>query len=320
MNSHLTPSPSPVTVKDPVCGMSVDPETARHHVEAQGATVYFCSARCLGKFVADPGAYQAKPEPPRAAASGGALYTCPMHPQIRQVGPGVCPICGMALEPVTVTADSGPNPELADMTRRFWVGLALALPVFVLEMGAHVMGHGRWVPAQISSWIQFALSTPVVLWAGWPFFTRGWTSLVTRKLNMFTLIAMGVGVAYGYSLFGVFAPGLFPPAFRGAMGAVPVYFEAAAVIIVPRARAGRRGACMRRRWWGSPVIVIGARNRVAAKPVPQITTSASCSVPSPVRTPPASRAVTCSVTTSTCSRARAGYQSLEKSSRLHPIG
>ncbi|WP_426029666.1 heavy metal translocating P-type ATPase [Caulobacter sp. DWP3-1-3b2] len=231
MNSHPIPSPS-TAVKDPVCGMSVDPETARHHVEAQGATVYFCSAGCLGKFVADPGAYQAKPEPPRATASGGALYTCPMHPQIRQVGPGVCPICGMALEPVTVTVDSGPNPELADMTRRFWVGLALALPVFVLEMGAHVMGHGRWVPAQISSWIQFALSTPVVLWAGWPFFTRGWTSLVTRKFNMFTLIAMGVGVAYGYSLFGLFAPGLFPPAIRDAMGGVPVYFEAAAVITV----------------------------------------------------------------------------------------
>jgi Cu+-exporting ATPase len=155
-----------------------------------------------------------------------------MHPQIRQVGPGVCPICGMALEPITVTSDSGPSPELTDMTRRFWVGLALALPVFVLEMGAHLMGHGRWVPAQASSWIQFALSTPVVLWAGWPFFTRGWTSLVTRKLNMFTLIAMGVGVAYGYSLFGLLAPGLFPPAFRDAMGAVPVYFEAAAVITV----------------------------------------------------------------------------------------
>jgi Cu+-exporting ATPase len=230
MNSHLIPSPSPVAVKDPVCGMSVDAETAHHHVEVRGATVYFCSARCLDKFVADPEAYQAKPAPPRATASDGTLYTCPMHPQIRQVGPGVCPICGMALEPITVTADSGPNPELADMTRRFWVGLALALPVFVLEMGAHVVGHGRWVPTQTSSWIQFALSTPVVLWAGWPFFMRGWTSLVTRKLNMFTLIAMGVGVAYGYSLFGLFAPGLFPPAFRDAMGAVPVYFEAAAVI------------------------------------------------------------------------------------------
>lgn len=232
MNSRLIPSPPPVAAKDSVCGMSVDPQTARHHVEARGATVYFCSARCLGKFVADPEGYQAKPQPPQDAASDGALYTCPMHPQIRQVGPGVCPICGMALEPVTVTIVSGPNPELADMTRRFWFGLALALPVFILEMGAHLMGHGRWVPAQISSWVQFALSTPVVLWAGWPFFVRGWTSLVTRKLNMFTLIAMGVGVAYGYSLFGLLAPGLFPPAFRDTMGVVPVYFEAAAVITV----------------------------------------------------------------------------------------
>ena len=232
MNSQWVPSSATVTVKDPVCGMSVDPETTSHHVEAWGATVYFCSARCQAKFVADPESYRAKRSRPQATASGGTLYTCPMHPQIRQVGPGVCPICGMALEPVTVSADSGPNPELADMTQRFWVGLALALPVFLLEMGAHVMGHARWVPAQLSSWIQFALSTPVVLWAGWPFFTRGWTSLVTRKLNMFTLIAMGVGVAYVYSLFGLFAAGLFPPAIRDAMGGVPVYFEAAAVITV----------------------------------------------------------------------------------------
>ncbi|CAN5587672.1 heavy metal translocating P-type ATPase [soil metagenome] len=170
--------------------------------------------------------------PPPALPPGALFYTCPMHSQIRQIGPGVCPICGMSLEPVTVSADDGPNPELADMNRRLWVGLVLALPVFVLEMGAHVMGHDRWVPVHVSNWIQFALSTPVVLWAGWPFFARGWTSLATRKLNMFTLIAMGVGVAYGYSLFGLFAPELFPPTFRDAMGAAPVYFEAAAVITV----------------------------------------------------------------------------------------
>ena len=172
-----------------------------------------------------------KAEAPTPAAEG-RVYTCPMHAQIRQVGPGVCPICGMALEPLTVAADSGANPELVDMTRRFWVGLVLTLPVFILEMGAHVMGHGRWVPAQLSNGIQFALSTPVVLWAGLPFFQRGWTSLVTRKLNMFSLVAMGVGVAYGFSLFGLFAPGLFPPAFRDSMGMAPVYFEAAAVITV----------------------------------------------------------------------------------------
>ena len=179
--------------------------------------------------------HRAEPNPKAEAptpAAEGRVYTCPMHAQIRQVGPGVCPICGMALEPLTVAADSGANPELVDMTRRFWVGLVLTLPVFILEMGAHVMGHGRWVPAQLSNGIQFALSTPVVLWAGLPFFQRGWTSLVTRKLNMFSLVAMGVGVAYGFSLFGLFAPGLFPPAFRDSMGMAPVYFEAAAVITV----------------------------------------------------------------------------------------
>ncbi|MDB5458672.1 MAG: copper-translocating P-type ATPase, partial [Caulobacteraceae bacterium] len=152
--------------------------------------------------------------------------------EVRQVGPGSCPICGMALEPATVTADSGPNPELADMSRRFWIGLALALPVFVLEMGGHLLGHAFMLPARTSHWIQFALATPVVLWAGWPFFQRGWTSLVSRRLNMFTLIAMGVGVAWTYSVVAVLAPGLFPPAFRDASGAVPVYFEAAAVITV----------------------------------------------------------------------------------------
>ncbi|HEY0436011.1 MAG TPA: copper-translocating P-type ATPase [Phenylobacterium sp.] len=154
-----------------------------------------------------------------------------MHPQIRQAGPGSCPICGMALEPETVTADVGPNPELTDMSRRFWVALVLTAPVFALEMGGHLTGV-MMLMGRTSSWIQLALSTPVVLWAGWPFFVRGWTSLLTRKLNMFTLIAMGVGVAWIYSLAAVLAPGAFPPAFRDASGAVPVYFEAAAVITV----------------------------------------------------------------------------------------
>ena len=161
------------------------------------------------------------------------IYTCPMHPQIRQTSPGACPICGMALEPVTVTADAGPNPELADMTRRFWVALVLAVPVFVLEMGGHLGGAMTiLVPHRVSNWVQFALATPVVLWAGWPFFQRGWASLVHRSLNMFTLIAMGVGVAWLYSVVAIFAPGAFPAAFRDASGAVPVYFEAAAVITV----------------------------------------------------------------------------------------
>ncbi|MFI4977029.1 MAG: copper-transporting P-type ATPase [Caulobacterales bacterium] len=172
----------------------------------------------------------ARPAAPAAAA--GTIYTCPMHPQVRQVGPGSCPICGMALEPETVTADSGPNPELADMSRRFWIGLALAVPVFVLEMAGHIPGLKLPLGHAISNWIQFALATPVVLWAGFPFFQRGWASIVSRNLNMFTLIAMGVGVAWTYSVVAVLAPGAFPPAFRDMGGTVPVYFEAAAVITV----------------------------------------------------------------------------------------
>ena len=164
----------------------------------------------------------------------GAIYTCPMHPQIRQPGPGNCPICGMTLEPLTVTAEAGENHELADMTRRFWIGLALALPVFVLEMGGHVpaLGLHALVSPQLSTWIQFALSTPVVLWAGWPFFARAWASVVHRSLNMFSLIALGTGSAYLYSLFATFAPGLFPATFHTMGGTVAVYFEAAAVITV----------------------------------------------------------------------------------------
>ncbi|MBX9828681.1 MAG: copper-translocating P-type ATPase, partial [Xanthobacteraceae bacterium] len=155
---------------------------------------------------------------------------CPMHPEIRQEGPGSCPICGMALEPELPSADTGPNPELADMTRRFWIGLALSVPVVVLEMGGHLFGH--LVAQPLSNWLQFLLATPVVLWAGWPFFERGWQSLVTRNLNMFTLIAIGTGVAWLYSVVAVLAPQAFPPAFRDAQGAVAVYFEAAAVITV----------------------------------------------------------------------------------------
>ncbi|EDX80464.1 copper-translocating P-type ATPase [Brevundimonas sp. BAL3] len=162
----------------------------------------------------------------------GAIYTCPMHPEIRQEGPGSCPICGMALEPETVTAEAPPNHELIDFTRRFWVGLVLTLPVFALEMGGHLANLHMFIPGQMSNWIQFALATPVVLWCGWPFFERGWTSLRTRRLNMFTLIAMGVGVAWLYSVVAVVAPTLFPPAFLKADGSAPVYFEAAAVITV----------------------------------------------------------------------------------------
>jgi Cu+-exporting ATPase len=155
-----------------------------------------------------------------------------MHPQIRQVGPGNCPICGMTLEPVVSTAETEPSAELTDMTRRFWVGLALTLPVFVLEMGGHFLNLHAYIAPQMSNWVQFALASPVVLWAGWPFFVRGAQSLVTRNLNMFTLIAMGTGVAWLYSVVATFAPSLFPATFRNADNSVPIYFEAAAVITV----------------------------------------------------------------------------------------
>jgi Cu+-exporting ATPase len=162
---------------------------------------------------------------------GGTIYTCPMHPQIRQVGPGNCPICGMALEPDVATAETAPSAELADMRRRFWIALALTVPVFVLEMGGHLAGL-HIVSPQVSNWIQLALATPVVWWGGWPFFVRAWTSLRTRNLNMFTLIAMGTGVAFAYSVVATLAPGIFPATFRGPDGAVAIYFEAAAVITV----------------------------------------------------------------------------------------
>ncbi len=219
-------------VKDPVCGMTVDPAKTAHHAEHGGKTWHFCSAGCRAKFVADPERYLGPPAPP-ADAPEGTIWTCPMHPEIRQDHPGVCPICGMALEPATVTADSGPSPELTDMTRRFWIALALSIPVLVLEMGGHIFpAMHHFVPMSASVWVQLSLATPVVLWAGGPFFERGWASLRTRNLNMFTLIAMGTGVAWGYSVVATLAPDVFPPAFRSADGMVAVYFEAAAVIIV----------------------------------------------------------------------------------------
>jgi P-type Cu+ transporter len=219
---------NPASVLDPVCGMQVDPHTAVHRAEHAGHPYYFCSAGCRAKFVADPAAYLTDRAP--APVNEGAIYTCPMHPEVRQAGPGSCPICGMALEPETVTADSGPNPELADMTRRFAVALVLTLPVFALEMGGHMLGLHQWLGQQTSNWLQLLFATPVVLWAGWPFFERGWASVVSRNLNMFTLIAMGTGVAWIYSVAATVVPGLFPAALRGSDGAVAVYFEAAAVI------------------------------------------------------------------------------------------
>ena len=219
------------TARDPVCGMTVDPHTTQHRHEHAGRTYYFCSTGCRTKFAADPAKYLSPSAVVAEPVPEGTVYTCPMHPEVRQVGPGSCPICGMALEPELVSADHAPNPELADMTRRFWVGLALTIPIVVLDMGAHLAGV-HLVSQAASNWIQFALATVVVLWAGWPFFVRGWQSLLTRNLNMFTLIAMGTGVAYVYSTLATLAPGIFPAAFRGPDGAVPVYFEASAVITV----------------------------------------------------------------------------------------
>lgn len=216
---------------DPVCGMRVDPATTPHRHQRAGETFYFCSRGCRDRFVADPQRYLS-PAAPVTAQPDAGVYTCPMHPQVRQMGPGVCPICGMALEPEVVSAEARVNPELRDMSRRFWIGLALALPVLGLESAGHLARHVLPLSQTQSNWAQFFLATPVVLWSGWPFFVRGWASLRTRNLNMFTLIAIGVGLAWAYSVAAVLAPGVFPPAFRTAAGAVPVYFEAAAVITV----------------------------------------------------------------------------------------
>ena len=227
---HHHAAPAAGRAIDPVCGMTVDPATAKASADYKGDTYYFCCAGCKAKFVAAPEKFL-KPRAP-APVIEGAIYTCPMHPEIRQFGPGSCPICGMALEPEIATAETAPNPELIDMTRRFWIGLVLTVPVFVLEMGGHVFNLELLIAPSLSNDIQFAFATPVVLWAGWPFFVRGYQSLITRNLNMFTLIAMGTGVAYLYSLVAIFAPGIFPEAFRGHGGSPAVYFEAASMITV----------------------------------------------------------------------------------------
>jgi len=230
------PSSTATATKDPVCGMSVDPHAASHRAVHDGQEYFFCSDGCQAKFEADPRRYLTvaaeHPATPAVSPAGteATEYTCPMHAEIRQPAPGACPICGMALEPVTVTAGSGPSPELADMTRRFWVALTLSIPVLILGMGADLIPaiHDAISP-RASAWIQLVLATPAVLWAGWPFFVRGWTSVRTLKLNMFTLIAMGTGVAWLFSVVATVVPKIFPDAFR-MDGAVDVYFEAAAVI------------------------------------------------------------------------------------------
>jgi Cu+-exporting ATPase len=219
---------------DPVCGMVVNPATSKHRFEHDGHLIHFCSARCREKFMAAPATYLTPATDEAPPAPAGTIYTCPMHPQIRQDHPGSCPICGMALEPLTASAEAEPNAELIDMTRRFWIGLAVTVPVVVLEMGGHIpaLGLHALVPPHLSAIIQFVLASPVVLWAGWPFFVRAWASLTHRSLNMFTLIALGTGAAYVYSVIATFLPGLFPAGFRGMDGSVAVYFEAAAVITV----------------------------------------------------------------------------------------
>ncbi len=254
MATHQHDTPDSNEVLDPVCGMTISPADAVGTLEHAGRTYHFCSDTCLQKFRANPAPFVGA-EPPASTppADEKAEYTCPMHPEIRQKGPGSCPICGMALEPVTVTLDEGPNEELQDMTRRFWWSLAITAPILAFMVAEFLPGHLlHRLPAGWLNWIEFALSTPVVLWGGWPFFQRGWASVLSIHLNMFTLIALGVGAAYLYSVVATLAPGLFPESFR--MGdQVAVYFEPAAAIVVLvllgqvlelRARAGT-GAAIR---------------------------------------------------------------------------
>ncbi len=226
---HAADAALTTAIKDPVCGMTVNPATAKHRAEYDGATFYFCSAGCAAKFTADPHKYLTDAPKSVAAAPAGAIWTCPMHPQIRRDGPGSCPICGMALEPEEPSLDDVPNPELIDFSRRLWVSAVLAVPLLVFSMGADLFGL-RLLSPMVSPWVQLALSAPIVLWGGWPFFQRGWTSLFTRHLNMFTLIAIGVGAAFLYSLVATFLPALFPPTVR-MHGMVPVYYEAAGVVV-----------------------------------------------------------------------------------------
>ncbi|WP_108471388.1 heavy metal translocating P-type ATPase [Rhodanobacter thiooxydans] len=218
--------------KDPVCGMTVDPQTAKYHADHDGQTYHFCSARCHEKFTADPSAYlKDRPAAPPPAPPG-TIYTCPMHPQIQQLGPGHCSICGMALEPMMPTLEEDDGGELASMTRRFWWLVALTVPVFALAMGPHLFGWHLPAPwAGVAGWVEALLASSVVLWGGAPFFVRGWRSLHPWRPNMYTLIALGTGVAWLYSAVAFLWPGIFPDGFRDAHGRVAVYFESAAVIV-----------------------------------------------------------------------------------------
>jgi Cu+-exporting ATPase len=218
-------------VIDPVCGMTVDPQNAAGSFEYNGQTYYFCSTHCLHRFQKDPQSFLHKTEPKPVAQA--RKYTCPMHPEIIRDGPGSCPICGMALEPLTASLEEEENTELTDMTRRFWTAVILTIPVLVFGMSDLIPGQPlqQLVSMKTLAWLQLVLASPVVLWAGWPFFGRAWQSIVNRSLNMFTLIGLGVGVGYLFSVIAVLIPGVFPASFRDAHGNVPVYFEAAAVIV-----------------------------------------------------------------------------------------
>lgn len=242
-NDRSTQGRSGPAVKDPVCGMDVNPDTAFRRHDHGGQTYFFCSQHCLEEFRIEPAKYltHSQDQPAREVAPPDELshgletsrvYTCPMHPEIIRDQPGSCPICGMALEPRTVTGEEGTSPELVEMTRRFWISLVLTAPLLLLTMSEMIPGQPvqRALSGRLLIWIQFALATPVVVWGGWPFFQRGWVSLVNRSLNMFTLIAIGIGMAYLYSVVATLFPNLFPHSFRGHAGEVPVYFEAAAVI------------------------------------------------------------------------------------------
>ena len=223
------PKDTDIPTKDPVCGMIIKPSGTALTAAHDGHPYLFCSAGCLSKFAADPAKYVGDHPRVEPVAVVGAIWTCPMHLEVRRDGPGSCPICGMALEPEAPSLDDAPNPELVDFTRRFWVSAALSVPLLFLTMGSDLLGL-HLVSAAISPWLQLSLAAPIVLWAGAPFFVRGWTSLKTRHLNMFTLISIGVGAAFLYSLVATLVPGIFPDTFK-MHGMVPVYYEAAGVVV-----------------------------------------------------------------------------------------
>ena len=229
-SDHKLKSMVAIPIKDPVCGMNVEPESAKGRSDFQGKTFFFCSTKCKGKFDLNPDQYTTVSKS-SAKIQDSVEYTCPMHPQIRQIGPGSCPICGMALEPITAVEGEEDNSEYLLMLKRFWVSAALSVPLLFITMGGRNLFHDMSVLANLK-WVELIIATPVILWGGWPFFTRFFQSLKNKSLNMFTLIGLGVAVAYGYSLVAVFLPNLFPTSFKDSMtGEVGLYFEAAAVIV-----------------------------------------------------------------------------------------